>query len=117
MGNLSSFYDRSEFVARTLTSNKKKIEVDVLYKLELEIIDVLVLDTPAVITSTLSTSDGRVVTTLPTVVSVVDFSKFTYLFEFTVASADWDGEIPLILDMSITDHESYVYKLEYLIKG
>lgn len=116
MGNLSDFFNRSKFEARALTANKHAVEPDTLYKLELEIYDVLVLDTPAVVTATIATQVNRTVTVLPTVVSTSSFGSFSYLLEFTVAAIDWNGTDPLIVRLEVTDHDAYVYKLDYQLK-
>ena len=117
MGNLSDFFNRSKFEARPLSTNKKDIALDVEYDLELEIYDVIVMDTPAVVTATLATKVGRTITTLPTIVTTSSYSAFTYLMQFTIATGDWNGTDVLVLQLEVTDHNAYVYKLDYQLKA
>ena len=117
MGNLSEFFNRSEFVVRARNNNDKAITIDEEYKLELEVYDALVLDTPALVSASLATQNGRDVFFLPTIVDAVDFGKFTYLFTFTIDGADWNGTDELILKLEVTDNDAYVYKLDYMIKA
>lgn len=117
MSVLEDFFDRSEFRVRSKSSNKKDVVVDVAYNLELEIVDVIALDTPASVVGTLSTVTGRVKTSLPTVVTTSAYGLSSYLFQFTIATADWNGTDDLLLELEIIDNESYVYIIDYLVKG
>ena len=117
MGTLSDFFNRSKFEAKPLSSNKKDVVLDIEYDLELEIYDVIVMDTPSVVVATLATKTGRTTVALPTVVTTSSYSAFSYLMQFTIATGDWNGTDTLVLQLEITDHNAYVYKLDYQLKA
>lgn len=118
MGTLSDFFNRSKFEARPRTGNKKEVLLDTEYLLELDIYDVLALDVPAIVSGNLAVlaTGSRKPTPIATSVIVTSAGSFSYLVQFTIATGEWDGSSPLILQLDITDHDAYVYKLDYQIK-
>ena len=115
--SIREFFNYSKFEVRTTGGNDGAVIADAEYSLTLEVFDAIGLDKPALVSAELYKKIGRDSTHLPTVVGSYPLSGFIHLFQFTVATADWNGEDELVLVITVTDSAAFVYTIHYQVKA